>query len=210
MLEEASEFLAGAYVKFGNYPQNNSNEPEPIEWLVLENNSRTALLLSKYGLDCKHYHEVEADIRWRGCDLRKWLNGEFLNRAFNANEQKRIAKSVINTGDNSRLRTKGCGNTRDKVFLLSLEEAEEYFPDEKSRICPPTVYAESRGDGTHKWAEGGSIYWLRSPGDKGVKAVAVYGDGFFRRRGYYGCTGNSRWPMGNGAFGVRPALRIKL
>lgn len=202
MLEEASEFLAGAYVKFGNYPQNNSNEPEPIEWLVLENNSRTALLLSKYGLDCKHYHEVEADIRWRGCDLRKWLNGEFLNRAFNANEQKRIAKSVINTGDNSRLRTKGCGNTRDKVFLLSLEEAEEYFATDNARKCQPTPYAISHN--AFKDSDtGGCWFWLRSPGTS-ESAATVLDNGMVND---FGCFVKF-WDGAHVA--VRPALRIKL
>lgn len=216
----SSELAAGCqkgnYVKFGRYPQNN-DEFAPIEWLILDNDSNTALLISKYVLDCRRFHYLWFDswffeyfnLPWRYCNLRRWLNGHFLRKAFSSEDRQHIVNSNIYTGA-SRFGVRGCGETRDKVFCLSIEEAEEYFPDDKSRISPPTVYAESRGLGTHKWSTGGSIYWLRSPGDKGAKAVAVYGDGVIRRRGYYGCTGNSRWPMGNGAFGVRPALRIKL
>lgn len=38
------------YVEFGNYPQNNSDTKEPIEWLVLDVSGNEALIISRYGL----------------------------------------------------------------------------------------------------------------------------------------------------------------
>ncbi|WP_282433061.1 DUF6273 domain-containing protein [Desulfosporosinus youngiae] len=41
-------------------------------------------------LDCKQYHSGDTDIIWRDCDLRKWLNHEFYNAAFNDSEKRFI------------------------------------------------------------------------------------------------------------------------
>lgn len=60
-------------VKFGSYPQNDvsGKTKEPIEWIVLEIQNDKALLLSKFIIDCKSYHNEQLDITWENCDLRK-------------------------------------------------------------------------------------------------------------------------------------------
>ena len=72
----------GDIIKFGNYPQDINGSKSPIEWLVLDVNENEALLVSRYGLDCKEYHNVFTDITWEDCDLRKWLNNDFIKSAF--------------------------------------------------------------------------------------------------------------------------------
>ncbi len=125
---DSSGFEIGSYVLFGCYPQNNGDKLEPIEWQVLDNDGKQALLLSRYGLNSKPFHHMrERRLGWRDCDLRRWLNSSFLSRAFNEGEQKRIVDSIVYTGNNPNYGTKGCGETRDKVFCLSLEEAWKYF-----------------------------------------------------------------------------------
>ena len=57
-------FNVGQYVKFGRYPQNDGDTLEPIEWLVLENNGDSALLLSRYALDCQQFHHDDYCVSW--------------------------------------------------------------------------------------------------------------------------------------------------
>ena len=40
----------GSFVSFGRYAQNADGEETPLEWLVLENDGRAALLISRYVL----------------------------------------------------------------------------------------------------------------------------------------------------------------
>ena len=162
-----AQFEVGSYVTFGRYPQNSGDTPEPIEWLVLDNDGKTALLLSKYGLDCQPFHGKCVETSWRECDLRRWMNRDFLSRAFSADEQGRIFDSSVYTGDNPHFGTRGCGLTCDKLFCLSLEEAWKYFSGTKKkygckerwhsdaadanwwvcreRACKATAYAVSNG-----------------------------------------------------------------
>ncbi len=195
----SSEQNIGAYVTFGRYPQNSGDVPEPVEWLVLDNDGSTALLISKYGLDCKQFHHEFADISWSDCDLRKWLNNDFLKRAFNNEERARIVENIIYTGDNPEFGTKGCGETRDYVFCLDINEANKFFVSEESRRCRPTSYAESNNaigaDGRCCW------FWLRTSGEGFCCAVDINDGGAIDVEGIY---------VFDDSIAVRPALRIKL
>ncbi len=191
------EARVGSYVKLGRYPQNNGNTFEPIEWQVLENDGKTALVVSRYGLDCKQFDSSRNN--WRDCDLRKWLNGEFLQTAFSAEEQGQIALSKIYTVNNPNFGTSGCGETEDKVFCLSIDEANKYFASDNARKCQPTSYAVSRNAG--KSSDGYCLFWLRSPGLVAYSAAYVDDDGAVS------CSGDGVY---NDFFAVRPALRIIL
>lgn len=86
---------------------------------MLQNSGRELFILSEYILNCKRYHSEYADITWLGCDLRKWLNDEFYDAAFNA-AQKGFIKTTHCT-DNGE----GSPDTEDKVFLLNVSEVKE-------------------------------------------------------------------------------------
>ena len=147
----------GEYVEFGSYPQNYGSAKEPIEWLVLEVNGDEILLLSRYGLDCKQYHHNRYScITWNDCDLRKWLNNDFLKAAFSDEEQRRIKLAEVTDDDNQRSQN----NTRDHVFCLSLTEAKLYFKADDERKCPPTALAKARG--TYSKYDGCCCWLLRS------------------------------------------------
>ena len=165
---ETSAVKVGDYVKFGLYPQNNGSVKEPIEWLILEVDGNTALLISRYGLDCKQYHHKEMFLTWAECDLRKWLNGEFLSNAFSLAEQEKIAVTDLANDDNPKYGTIGGYNTEDRVFLLSITEAENLFKDNEARKCVPTPYAIGKGARHYKDdCINGRVcchWWLRSPG----------------------------------------------
>ena len=174
----------GDYVFFGEYEQDNdtSNGKEKIEWLVLEVKDGKVLVISKYALDFALYNTSNDSVTWETCSARKWLNKEFLNAAFSAEEKAMIPTVIVSADKNPNYSTDPGSATRDKVFLLSISEAEMYFDSASARVCKPTAYAVAKG--VHAYNTGNCQYWLRSPGryekyaacilDMG--SVSLYGD----------------------------------
>ena len=140
------KFAVGNYVIFGNYPQtNDGNDNSPIEWLVLESDRETALLISRYALDCKPYNTEFVDTTWEQCTLRGWLNNAFYNRAFSTEEKQYILQSDVSADKNPEYSTNPGNATKDNVFLLSIVEANKYFKSDDARKCAPTDYAIQQG-----------------------------------------------------------------
>ena len=153
---------------------------EQIEWFVLAEHKGHYLLISKYGLDARPYHKKHTEVIWENCSLRGWLNGEFFELAFSAEEQAKILRVRNQNPDNAQSGTSGGRPTDDRVFLLSIDEAQRFFADDNARICKATKYAITRGARTR----GGVVWWwLRSPGDNGHRAVDVFIDGVIYNNG---------------------------
>lgn len=192
----------GDIIQFGRYEQDNdlTNGAEEIEWRVLDIEGDTALIISVMGLDAKLYHKPGEKITWADCSLRAWLNNEFFNAAFNERERERVVLTNVVNNDNPRWKTVGGKNTEDKVFILSIAEAEQYFADDDDRTSKPTAYAAGNGSSTDS-DNGNGWWWLRSPGGIQLSASVVYTDG-----GIYDLGGIVNYTSGS----VRPALRIKL
>ena len=136
---ELKTAVPGSYVTFGKYEQDNNlrNGQEPIEWLVLENDGESLLVLSKYVLDSQIYYKAWDPVErkmypttWEQCDLRAWLNSTFYNTAFNAGEQMWIETTLVDNSlpENWWKTVTGGNDTYDKVFILSYEESMKYFP----------------------------------------------------------------------------------
>jgi hypothetical protein len=193
------------YFKFGSYYQENSSEKTPIEWLVLKKTDSKVLLLSRYGLDCKQYHHEYACMTWEKSDLRNWLNGEFLSNAFSPAEQEKIAVTKLANDDNPVYGTFGGANTEDRVFLLSIAEADSLFNDDAARKCVQMSDAVGiRAFLSSKNFINGRAccyWWLRSPGSNQGSASAVQRSGTLDLRGEHIL-------YGYGA--VRPALWVNL
>ena len=169
---------AGNYVNFGSYPQTEvGNDDTPIEWMVLENNGETALLVSRYALDCKPYNEKREATTWETCTLRGWLNNEFFDKAFSAEEKQFILQSDVSADKNPKYDTNPGNATKDNVFLLSIVEANKFFKNDDARKCAPTDYAIQQGAYTSDSSkvEGRKTcwWWLRSPGDYSSSAAGV-------------------------------------
>lgn len=162
--------------------------------------------ISKYALECQPYNTSNTDVTWESCSLRKWLNDDFLNEAFSKKEQSIIAKTDISADKNPEYSTNPGNATTDKIFLLSITEAEKYFTTDESRKCAPTAYAESQGAWTlnHCKTASGEVtcrWWLRSPGETHGDAADVDNGGSVYCRG---------WSVDSGYACVRPALWINL
>ena len=154
----------GDIVPFGSYEQDNdlTNGAEPIEWIVLDVQDGRSLLISRYALDCRPFNNVQ-NAGWDSCTLRTWLNGSFLEQAFEPKEQPAIQTTRLNAADAKNPNNPNAGNsTEDRIFLLSIEEANGYFASDQDRQCTPTDYAVSQGCVVN---QGSCMWWLRSPGD---------------------------------------------
>ena len=71
----------GDYIKFGSYPTTGSGEIQPIEWQVLSIENNKMFVVSRYGLEARRFDS--SSNNWAISEIRKWLNGDFYNKAFN-------------------------------------------------------------------------------------------------------------------------------
>lgn len=170
-----------------------------IEWLVLSREDSRTLLITKYAIDAIPLNVEWVDTTWETSSLRKWLNSDFINAAFSQDEQDKIVPATLTNPRNPAYGTPGGSDTEDKVFLLSNEEAADYFESDDLRKTSPTAFAESRGGQKHL---NGMIYWwTRTPGCEGRSVSFVHSAGYVNDRGR-GVTDYS--------IGVRPAMWVNL
>ena len=192
----------GDKITFGTYEQDNdtSNGAEDIEWLVLAKENNKILVISDKALDYQRYNKTYEKITWEQCSLRKWLNDSFFNAAFSEEEQALIQNTTVSADKNPKYSTDPGNATTDKVFLLSINEAEKYFSGEQARKCTTTAYviAIAQSEYDNKYV---SWWWLRSPGDKQKNAARV---------DYAGSIDYSSLSVSGNVGCVRPALWISI
>ena len=197
----------GDIVYFGAYEQDNntSNGKELIEWLVLAKEKNRILVISDKALDFQTYNSSITSVTWETCTLRKWLNTDFVNDAFSDGEKAMIPTVTVSADKNPQYDTDPGNATKDKVFLLSIVEAEKYFTSDEARECVPTEYAISNGACTSdSYTKGGKAtcwWWLRSPGYDQYDAAGVHVDGDVHELGL--C-------VSGGGDAVRPAMWITI
>ena len=194
----------GDTIKFGKYPQDNNWTKKSIEWLVLDIQGGKALLISKYGLESMPYNSTNTSVSWEKCSLRAWLNSDFIGKAFSSGEQRRIAETNVINPRNETSGVSGGRNTVDRVFLLSLDEANRYFSSNDARCCKPTDYAVNvgvvRSDGNCPWL-------LRSPGASSKYSSCVKVNGVVDASGTLYHNGASR-NVSSYFDAVRPAMWV--
>ncbi|MBQ4396372.1 MAG: toll/interleukin-1 receptor domain-containing protein [Clostridia bacterium] len=205
-LSELESVSVGDHFTFGNYPQGANGEVQPIEWRVLDVQGGKALVISEKLLDCVQYNESYTNVTWETCTLRKWMNDDFLNKAFTSNEQAEIATVTKYTPNNSSYGTSGGNTTQDKIFALSIDEAGKYFGNNDDRRAAPTEYAIKNGAWTSdiyslSTGEKAGWWWLRSPGNNYSSAASVNHSGGINRLGL---------SVGFSKVAVRPAFWLNL
>lgn len=212
--EKLKNANVGSYVTFGAYEQdnNNSNGKEDVEWLVLAKEGNKVLVISKYALDCQQYNTSDTNVTWETCSLRKWLNGTFINNAFSAEEQAMIPTVTVSDDKEPDYSTDPGNATQDKVFLLSIAEAYQYFTSDETRKCAPTDYAIAQGAlgeyiGDSYKAGGRAAWWWWLLVHVNYNHTAgVNSSGDVRWGGVYGGGLN----VDSDVVAVRPALWINL
>lgn len=122
--------MSNRTILLGNYDMDNdeSNENERILWDVLEANNGRLVLASHYVIGFKSLGNIIGTEGWKDSYLRKWLNEEFYNKAFNSNEKELILKTEIESvASQKKIKTS------DYVYLLSVSEAQKYFQNDSLR-----------------------------------------------------------------------------
>ena len=90
-------------------------------------------------------------------------------------------------------------DTQDRVFLLSIEEAEQYLLSRRYCICTATAYAKARGAKTN--SVDACRWWLRSPGScPGRAAIIMRGGPIYQSGGI----------VLNDTIAVRPVIVLSL
>lgn len=187
----AGNWKKGDTLYYGHYEQNNrtSDGSEPVLWRVLDVKDGQMLVISEYALDCEQYN-LKADssghtlaVTWEESHLRSWLNNDFYSAAFTPEERNNIAATRVKNTVNPKYTKVNPGpDTNDRIFCLSVDEAEKYLPLKEDKKCVPTVYALARGayadDSELKNGEKVCWWWLRTPGSATSRAAFVGGADF--------------------------------
>lgn len=203
----------GAIVSFGSYEQDNdlNNGKEPIEWMVLDvqEDRGRVLLVSRQILEDMAFDESD-DHLWNESSLRTWLNDSFFKEAFTESEQTSVQLSQLETPGESVHDTELVPTTEDRVFLLSIQEVEQYFGlawgstahfYDNDIKAQPTAYALSKGMETKNQR---ACWYLRSSGWMGDRLFSgVSEDGGITSVTDVG-------PVKGKVRGVRPAVWVDL
>ena len=152
----AKTLAAGDEITLGHYFQDTGWD-DPIQWRVLDARSDKALVIAVMLLDSQPYDTAYGKVTWQDSTVRYWLNHDFLDTAFTADEQERILTTNV-IGESSQV-------SEDQLFLLSKDEVIKYFGDGRpTRMAYLTPYAMSSG--TWESKSGTGWWWLRTTAGK--------------------------------------------
>jgi uncharacterized repeat protein (TIGR02543 family) len=203
---------------------------EPIKWRILTESNGEALLFAEMAIDSQeYYHEYRDDSfshnggkgyanNYALSNIRKWLNDNFYNTAFNEMQKELImlttvdnsARSTSDAGNKLPQATKyACADTQDYVYLLSEQEvtnsaygfSSDDSAKDSARRRQYTDYAKCQGTSTKDEDYKDNCYWrLRSPIDNCNTTRLVLTNGY----------ASSHLSVDYTFCGIVPALRIKL
>jgi len=188
----------GRVMPFGGY-----------NWRILDIQNNVALIITEDIIELRSYHDTRKDITWAGCELRSYLNGEFYDK-FSESDKSRIVTITNKNPDNQWYGTSGGEDTRDNIFLLTIEDVVcKYFGDSskvlQNRKKNQKYWFQAKDENNSKRVAKRGWWWLRSPGRNNRVAVYIHGSGDV------GINGNPILRLdGNIYGGVRPALWLKL
>lgn len=174
---------AGDVIEFGHYEQDNvlDNGKEPIEWIVLEVQEGKAWLMSKYCLETVIFYPQRVPMYWGASDLRVWMNGDFIQEAFSAEEQELILTTTVKNDNPHGMKGAGA-DTLDQVYLLSTEEVLRFMPEMADRVAYPTEYVIAQGC-TVGEKLGSCRWWTRTPGARKMDICGMRVDGRITKYG---------------------------
>lgn len=168
-----------------------------IEWRVLAKKEDKILVISEYLIACMQYgypynHNIEPG--WHKSRIRKWLNEKFYENYFTEEQRKFILKTK--TGRIQKSENLPKEDIIDSIFLLSMNEIEQYFKNEEDRIqtyyTPETTLKNSFNWATRDSFLGGANHNVRR---------IVYINSKGEQDGEYS------WATSD--YGVRPAMWLK-
>ena len=203
----------GAYYQSDNNEDGKADtkdEKEPIRWRILTIEGDEALVVAENNLAVADA-SIKTSAKWEASGIRTWLNKTFINDAFDEIEQAAIVERELENGysNKSYPTTDGGKNTKDKVFLLSMDDVTnpDYgfisaYKESNTRSAAGTAYTENCGANVND--NGCGYYWLRTPGKSSSYLTTVSAKGVVNEKGYE-CN-SANYMDGS----IRPAMWIKL
>ena len=171
-VEQLSQAQVGEVVALGRYDTDPvSIGTERLQWVVLQREGNTLMLITKEGIAGSIYHQKHTEVNWKDSDLCAFLNDTLCDDIFSKYEKEMLVDNPT---------------TQDRLSLLSVTEVEALFPDDTSRQLSITDVAKSKGTNinyatkTNQWDVKGyrsSWWWLRGDDKKSIFAPIVTEDG---------------------------------
>ena len=203
---------------------------EPLTWTVLD--PEEGFVMSNIAIDAQAYENFSyydpdsfdsasgpmvynsKDCKylandWSKCSLREWLNKDFFNTAFTAEEKAQIGKTYLDNTNPFSPKYDGAG-TFDKIFTISFYDAinSDYGFDEDgsrsdlARVRPATDYAKCQGVDAADTTGTLPYWWLRTTGHYGAFAFGVAPGGWIVS------SGGGYYNVNRTDMGVVPAFKF--
>lgn len=198
-------------IDFGNY------NGSPVSWYIVYSDDKHYILLSEKVLDVKPYHIANDNTEWEKTSLYDYLNSDFINEYFSAEDRDRMA--YTNDVDADLVTMLSTNNLIDLYGKINYVQDgfygdKEFFAANKDIIAKPAkaaidndiypfdnkVFAEIEQkdvDERYEYANGSVPYWLLNQSDEGY-SYAVTSTGYI-----------AVLEPTQGYVGIRPVIRIK-
>lgn len=171
----------------------------PIEWMILDvdNKNKKMLLFAKNIVELNSFANCPIINRgystsWEKSYLRYWLNSDFINIAFTAQERSLICTTHISPEKHLQKKT------LDRIFLLNEKEYGQFFTEHSAKTYWMYVFKEALNT-VGIDVERRRSWWLRTVSeedDSKVKVVDPNGNVSYR-------------DSNEDEIGIRPAMWVK-
>ncbi len=159
----------GEKVKFGDR-----------NWRVLDFEDEKALLILDDAISGVPFQEDDTVCTWETSSARAWLNSDFLEDGFLETELSAICETTVTADENPTYHTPAGNDTVDQVYLLSDDEAAQYYD----------VLHDTK-----------TSWWLRTPGVNKKTMSFVYRDRTVMDYGY---------TTASSSFTLKPVIWVSL
>ncbi len=152
----------GDTITFGRFEQDNIAEDglEPITWQVLDKEDGKVLIITDKVLEMMPFFA----INWKHSSIGGYLNSSFIND-FTAEEKDMLVKILVMPDAHPDMPETEQGSEIDnKLFLLSINEVDKYFPNAEDRVCHATRFVIEY-EGLKAESDGRCDWWLRTAYD---------------------------------------------
>lgn len=183
---------------------------EPIKWRVLNAEADGLYVMSEYILDSQEFDITGKSANWEKASLRIWLNQQFYENVFTANEKNKINLTTHQNKGNTSDGTVDYGEVTDNIWLLSWYEmksknygfSSSKYSYDLNRQSKGTEYAKCQG----LMVSTDSDYFGKSPYRLITKTNQFSGTYYVSSNG--SILGDSE--LRGSYYGVRPVLKLNL
>lgn len=173
---------------------------DALEWTVVATEEDRVLLTTKtICWDCEPFHNGNDSATWENSTLRNWLNGDLYDTIFTDVEKSLILETEVENKENPKYHEGGTKNTKDKLFIPSVDDIQKYYSSSKSLI---PVYND---DGSHY--DNDYMYFLRTTGKNSKYVSYIDLDGKINLFGYD--INGYRSSVKDSTIGTKPFMWVK-